>query len=276
LYVTVEPGAELPPDFAPRAFAQLASGGRMEVNLQPALEGAIPLPQEAVLELHWRGAYGSASAHVPVRLPVASARETLTPGAGGPARGTQKPSPVAVGRDDSVLPGYLLWIAVGVAVLLTVASLLAWYVRRRPREPRREPGWAETLELNARSFAYLEIQDEMHTRHPVSGESFRIGRHSDNQLMLPDASISRHHAEIRHELNSRYVIRDLDSLNGVYVNGRKARTAILSNGDIIELGDVTLKFTVFAAHESPELESTRDSTVTPFRPTDKKKGLRPQ
>jgi pSer/pThr/pTyr-binding forkhead associated (FHA) protein len=93
--------------------------------------------------------------------------------------------------------------------------------------------------------------------------------------MVADASISRYHAEIKHELNSRYVIRDLESLNGVYVNGRKARTAILSNGDLIELGDVTLKFTVFAAHDRPDMDGGADSTVTPFRPSDKKKGLRP-
>jgi hypothetical protein len=41
------------------------------------------------------------------------------------------------------------------------------------------------------------------------------------------------------------------------------------------LGDVTLKFTVFAAHDRPEIDANSDSTVTPFRLPDKKKGLRP-
>ncbi|NIR59934.1 MAG: FHA domain-containing protein, partial [Gammaproteobacteria bacterium] len=168
----------------------------------------------------------------------------------------------------------LLWIGVGLAVAVAI-GMLGWLLHRRAKDGRKEPAWAETLELDARSFAYLEIQDELHTRHPVSGDTFRIGRHADNELMVADASISRFHAEIKHELNSRYVIRDLESLNGVYVNGRKARTAILSNGDLIELGDVTLKFTVFAAHDRPDLEGGADSTVTPFRPSDKKRGLRP-
>ena len=156
-----------------------------------------------------------------------------------------------------------------------MGALLGWFLWRLPRNKRREPAWANTLELNARSFAYLEVQDELHTRHPVSNDTFRIGRHADNELMVADASLSRFHAEIKHELNSRYVIRDLESLNGVYVNGRKARTAILSNGDLIELGDVTLKFTVFAAHDRPDIEANPDSTVTPFRLPNKKKGLRP-
>lgn len=277
LYVTAEADAPLPHDFAARAFAQLASGGRLEIDLSTALADTVPLPQEAVLELNWRGALGSASAHVPLRLPAPSGAglTTQAPAPAAPAvtraRGTPPVPPV---HRQGWFSRNALWIGVA-AGLLIAGGLLAWFLKRRAGTGKREPAWAETLELNARSFAYVEIQDELHTRHPVSGETFRIGRHVDNELMLADASISRYHAEIKHELNSRYVIRDLESLNGVYVNGRKARTAILSNGDLIELGDVTLKFTVFAAHDRPDLEDSHDSTVTPFRPSDKKKGLRP-
>lgn len=274
LYVTAEPGSPLPQNFAARAFAQLVSGGRFVLDLSTALADSVPLPSESILELHWRGAMSSASAHLPLHLSAPAKATTLRPA-------SPPPGPVATStvrrpavRQQSWISRNWPWLAVGVAVLL-VAGLAAWLLRRYPRDSRREPAWAKTLELNARSFAYLEIQDELHTRHPVSGETFRIGRHADNELMVADASISRFHAEIRHELNSRYVIRDLESLNGVYVNGRKARTAILSNGDLIELGDITLKFTVFAAHDRPDMDASADSTVTPFRPTDKKKGLRP-
>ncbi len=278
LYVTAQAGAPLPRNFASRAFAQLEGGGRLVVDLAPALADTIPLPAEAVLELHWQGAMGSASAHVPLRLAGLSDAGTtsapsVTPLPARASAGARRAPPANpqgwFGRD-------LLWIGIGIgAAVLLAAGMLAWFLKRRPRDGRQEPAWAKTLELNARSFAYLEIQDELHTRHPVSGETFRIGRHADNELMVADASISRFHAEIKHELNSRYVIRDLESLNGVYVNGRKARTAILSNGDLIELGDVTVKFTVFAAHDRPDLEASTDSTVTPFRPSQKNKGLRP-
>jgi hypothetical protein len=282
LYVTAEPGAPLPADFASRAFGQLASGGRLSLNLTPALAAPDPLPSESVLELEWRGAAGSASAHLPLRLlpraEAAAPADQVQSQARTEAR-AQAPLPQrrAV-RTPAPRRGWFarnaLWIGIGATVLLA-AGVLGWFLRRRARESRREPAWAETLELNARSFAYVEVQDELHTRHPISGDTFRIGRHADNELMVADASISRFHAEIKHELNSRYVIRDLESLNGVYVNGRKARTAILSNGDLIELGDITLKFTVFAAHDRPDLEGGTDSTVTPFRPADRKKGLRP-
>ena len=184
-----------------------------------------------------------------------------------------RPDGARAARRQGWLAQNLLWVGIG-AALLALGALLAWLHWRRSQASKREPAWAETLELNARSFAYLEIQDELRTRHPISGERFRIGRHADNELMVADASISRFHAEIKHDLNNRYVIRDLESLNGIYINGRKARSAILGNGDLIELGDVTLKFTLFAAHDGPQAD-TGDGTVTPFRASQKRKGLRP-
>ncbi len=275
LYVTAEPGAPLARNFASRAFARLASGGRLVLDLSTVLADSVP--PDAVLELYWQGTGSSATAQVQLRLPPAGppgpgVAATTTPRlVTAPASSVARAPPV---RQRGWFSRNWPWIGIG-AALLVAGGLSAWFLGRRRRGGRREPAWAETLELNARSFAYVEIQDELRTRHPVSGEVFRIGRHADNELMVADASISRFHAEIKHELNSRYVIRDLESLNSVYVNGRKARTAVLSNGDLIELGDVTLKFTVFAAHDHPDLDGGSDSTVTPFRSPSKKKGSNP-
>ena len=274
-YVTAEAGAPLPRDFAARAFAQLTSGGRLVVDLAAVLSDTVPPPSETVLELRWRGTASSASAYFPLRLAGPAAKKSAAstpPVVSAPRQATSGQRALPVHR-QGWFSRNLLWIGIGSAVLLA-GGLIAWFLGRRRRgNSQGDPAWEKTLELNARSFAYVETQDELHTRHPVSGEIFRIGRHVDNELMVADASMSRFHAEIKHELNSRYVIRDLESLNGVYVNGRKARTAVLSNGDLIELGDVTLKFTLFAAHDRPDLDGSTDSTVTPFRPPDKTKGL---
>ncbi len=77
---------------------------------------------------------------------------------------------------------------------------------------------------------------------PVTGPVFRIGRSSDNDLVLSDPSISRHHAEIRYGRDGRLSIRDLHSMNGVYVNDRKVRSAWVEDGDTLELGDLVLQF----------------------------------
>jgi hypothetical protein len=68
-----------------------------------------------------------------------------------------------------------------------------------------------------------------------------IGRELDNTLRLSDPSISRHHAVIRMG-TSGYEIHDLQSSNGVLLNGNKVPSALLHDGDRITLGQMQLTF----------------------------------
>ncbi len=68
-----------------------------------------------------------------------------------------------------------------------------------------------------------------------------IGRTPENDIVLNHKSISRHHAKITREGN-RYVILDLESANGVRVGGSAQDRAELQSGDVIELGEVRLRF----------------------------------
>jgi diguanylate cyclase (GGDEF)-like protein len=72
-------------------------------------------------------------------------------------------------------------------------------------------------------------------------EGLVIGRDADCGLVLVDADVSRHHARIESR-DGNYVVRDLDSTNGIFVNNRKQRETALSPGDLIRLGKVILKF----------------------------------
>ena len=68
-----------------------------------------------------------------------------------------------------------------------------------------------------------------------------IGRQSDNDIVINDKSVSRHHAKITHTDAGTYEIEDLNSKNGVYVNGRKIRgKKELHPGDRIILSTVLL------------------------------------
>ena len=73
-------------------------------------------------------------------------------------------------------------------------------------------------------------------------EGGTIGRASDNDWVLPDPQryVSGHHARVRRR-DGRYVLEDL-STNGVYVNGVKAHSAVLHDGDTLQIGDVVLVF----------------------------------
>lgn len=70
-----------------------------------------------------------------------------------------------------------------------------------------------------------------------------IGRTHDNEIPIPHASLSRRHARLMYG-NGRFVLVDLGSTNGCYVNNQKIahNSAELVDGDIIQMGDVEFRF----------------------------------
>jgi pSer/pThr/pTyr-binding forkhead associated (FHA) protein len=75
-----------------------------------------------------------------------------------------------------------------------------------------------------------------------------LGRGSDCDLRWEDSALSRRHCRIRWE-DGVYVLEDLDSSNGTYINGAVVRRAILRLGDRIQLGGLELEFTPPAARD---------------------------
>ncbi|MEU9080171.1 FHA domain-containing protein [Kitasatospora sp. NPDC004745] len=68
----------------------------------------------------------------------------------------------------------------------------------------------------------------------------RIGRSDDNDLVLDDLVVSRHHAELRELPDGGHEIVDLDSHNGTYLNGRPVRRAPVGPADIVGIGHSAL------------------------------------
>ncbi|HTQ68542.1 MAG TPA: DUF3662 and FHA domain-containing protein [Solirubrobacteraceae bacterium] len=76
----------------------------------------------------------------------------------------------------------------------------------------------------------------------VPNEGGTIGRSRDCAIVLEDAGVSRHHAELRPD-GDAWVLEDLGSTNGVLLNGRRIRGAQpLQDGDRIELGSTEVVF----------------------------------
>jgi ABC transport system ATP-binding/permease protein len=71
--------------------------------------------------------------------------------------------------------------------------------------------------------------------------SLVIGRTPENDIVLNHKSISRHHAKIIRD-GDKYIVVDLESANGVRVNGSEFERVELQTGDTLELGHVRLKF----------------------------------
>lgn len=75
----------------------------------------------------------------------------------------------------------------------------------------------------------------------LDGSVVNIGRRPDNQLSIDDPRVSRLHAQLR-LVHGRYVLFDLDSTGGCYINGRRIRRHILNPGDVISLAGLPLVY----------------------------------
>ncbi|WP_042457535.1 FHA domain-containing protein [Streptacidiphilus jiangxiensis] len=72
-------------------------------------------------------------------------------------------------------------------------------------------------------------------------KTLRIGRGLDNDLVVSDLSVSRHHAELRQLTDGRYEIVDLESHNGTYLNGQPISRQVLGTQDIVGVGHSTFR-----------------------------------
>lgn len=68
-----------------------------------------------------------------------------------------------------------------------------------------------------------------------------IGRDPSNILVLPDKKASKHHARVMRAPEG-YVVEDLESTNGTFVNGERVDRKVLRDGDEIRVGDTSLRF----------------------------------
>jgi pSer/pThr/pTyr-binding forkhead associated (FHA) protein len=82
---------------------------------------------------------------------------------------------------------------------------------------------------------------EAGTRIVLSGFPVSIGRDESNEVSLQDSEVSRHHARIKQ--NGRlFILEDLESKNGVFLNGDKILNSIINNEDRILIGSTELVF----------------------------------
>ncbi len=87
-------------------------------------------------------------------------------------------------------------------------------------------------------------------RGPNAGSRFLLenvmtaaGRHPESEIFLDDVTVSRRHAVFERRAEG-YVLRDVGSLNGTYVNGDRVDEYELRNGDEVQIGRYRLLFLV--------------------------------
>jgi len=206
---------DLPESYLADPFAWPDAGGTLSFDAAPVIEAGLGGVQ--TLEVIFELASGEAvTAEVDVVLPEA-------------------PQQPPGGVRSWLLANWPVGAAAG-AVLAMLAGGLAWRaMRRRAVRPGREP------------IAYLEFLDREGTRWPIRQKSIKIGRNSDNDLQLKNDTVSAYHATIHLQRDGAFIITDLNSLNGVSVNGEPVEIAELADGSEFELGEVRCRFTVTGA-----------------------------
>ena len=134
-----------------------------------------------------------------------------------------------------------------------IATRMVQGAAPKPGEPPSEPEHGATMvyrkpvETEAVSVEELGLGRELvslevnGTKHELDGIETTIGRSKDCDIQLADPNVSRKHAEVRQE-GAAYWAIDLDSTNGMEVNGRRQKRAKLRQGDRITLGSTDLVF----------------------------------
>ncbi len=90
---------------------------------------------------------------------------------------------------------------------------------------------------------------------PLTQPLIRIGRRLENNLVLDDPRVSRTHAELR-AINGRYVLFDLNSTGGTFVNGLKITQSVVYPGDVISRAGVNLVYGQKNPPPRPDLKDT--------------------
>ena len=79
------------------------------------------------------------------------------------------------------------------------------------------------------------------SRFQLDKDVVRAGRHPQSDIFLDDVTVSRRHAEFRRS-GTDFEVSDVGSLNGTYVNREPVESAVLSNGDEVQIGKFRLVF----------------------------------
>lgn len=105
------------------------------------------------------------------------------------------------------------------------------------------PAGADVPESARRAFLMVSTRGSMPVHFDLGGALIGIGRASDNDVIVDDPMVSRHHCQLKLE-HGAYSFTDLGSRNGSTVNGQPVNQIALGPGDLIRIGDTEIEFGV--------------------------------
>ncbi len=252
---------DLADDFYRQPYANIDAGDEFRVDITSlAVDNRTPTVQ---VTLNLASDIGGIDIRVPVSLQVKTTPNA--PAALPPVPVTPVQPEIRVIRTTAEPEKINLWLWYGVpvtVVILFLISLVTLILIYRKQPDKKD--FANSIQQQNKPFAYLITQEENSVRYPITSTTWRIGRGRDNELTLDDNSVSRLHAEIHRYNNGNFFILDMKSLNGIYVNDEQVSNKKLQEGDIIEIGDIFLRFTQFAEDYQQDDDTAIQITRTPM------------
>jgi len=98
--------------------------------------------------------------------------------------------------------------------------------------------------------------------HELKAEKVSVGRVEDNTFQIAEGSISSHHCEILKQ-GEDYLIRDLNSTNGTFIDGEQITEAVLKPGHLLRLGQVEVRLETGAGGAAAAKKPLEKTMVLP-------------
>jgi FHA domain/von Willebrand factor type A domain len=181
------------------------------------------------------------------------------PESGTAASAGAAPSETAKNKTEPEKPALPMW-AWGVIIIVALALIIFAIISSKRRAAEEEAKASVLREEQARALekmlaepavpttapapaplAFLEMCDTTQTRHPITLRGVKVGRGKHNDIVIGNDSVSGSHCVLSLR-NDEWTVADLKSGNGVLVNGKQVIQATLHPNDVIELGDIKMRF----------------------------------
>lgn len=125
-------------------------------------------------------------------------------------------------------------------------------LRKTRSIPSADQKYMVMLKISSNELPPFEYQ--------VTSKQLRVGRHPDNDLVLPDSSISRKHALCIINQDT-ILVKDLGSMNGIKVDGEPVTQGLARDGQIVTIGEVICKIHISLMKKTVVISKTTTSRM---------------
>ena len=243
-YIATRPGSfQIDPLLLQQMLGNMDSGVQLAASFKTVSQAGITGQQ--LMDLAIETTQGDLLLSIPVRLPgpplaadnKAARAETVQP------LSSQAASPAVIVQrrpEETPSTAYSTFLLLGISLLL-LALLVFVLLRLR----KLDGNSANDVSDSQEPYAWLERLDGgSPKRFPIDSMHVRIGRFRGNDVALHDPAVSRYHAEIRFTDDGKFMIADIGSKNGILVNDEEVYESTLQDNDILEIGDIRMRFTI--------------------------------